>query len=116
MTMDERRAKGLLWLDTGESLKGQAKARGLCQEFNASKATEIDKRKGLLQKIFGFCDNSTWIEPPLTVAMGKTVKIGKGSVIGAGTVVTKDIPAMSLAVGVPAKVLRPITDADKVEY
>lgn len=34
------------------------------------------------------------------------VKIGKGSVIGAGSVVTKDIPDYSIAVGVPAKVIK----------
>lgn len=33
------------------------------------------------------------------------VTIGKGSVIGAGSVVTKDIPPYSVAVGVPAKVI-----------
>ena len=34
------------------------------------------------------------------------VKICSGSVIGAGAVVTKDIPANSVAVGVPAKVIK----------
>ena len=34
------------------------------------------------------------------------VTIGDGAVIGANAVVTKDIPAYSVAVGVPAKVLR----------
>jgi phosphonate metabolism protein (transferase hexapeptide repeat family) len=33
--------------------------------------------------------------------------IGTGAVIGAGSVVTKDIPAYSIAVGNPARVLRP---------
>jgi len=33
------------------------------------------------------------------------VTIGKGSVIGAGSVVTKDVPSYSIAVGVPAKVI-----------
>ena len=33
------------------------------------------------------------------------VTIGKGSVIGAGSVVTKDIPPYSVAIGVPAKVI-----------
>ena len=32
--------------------------------------------------------------------------IGEDSVIGAGSVVTRDIPARSLAVGSPAKVIR----------
>jgi len=34
------------------------------------------------------------------------VTIGDNTVIGAGSVVTKDIPANSLAAGVPAKVIR----------
>jgi maltose O-acetyltransferase len=34
------------------------------------------------------------------------VKIGNGCTIGAGSVVTKDIPDNSLAVGNPAKVIR----------
>ena len=34
------------------------------------------------------------------------VSIGDGAVIGANSVVTKDIPAYSVAVGVPAKVVK----------
>lgn len=34
------------------------------------------------------------------------VRIGKGSIVGAGAVVTKDLPDYSVAVGVPAKVIR----------
>ena len=34
------------------------------------------------------------------------VTIGEGAVIGAGSVVTKDVPAYSVAVGSPAKVIR----------
>ena len=40
------------------------------------------------------------------------VRIGYGSVVGAGSVVSHDIPPMVVAVGVPARVLRPITDDD----
>jgi acetyltransferase-like isoleucine patch superfamily enzyme len=34
------------------------------------------------------------------------VTIGQGAVIGAGSVVTKDIPPYSIAVGTPAKVIK----------
>ena len=43
------------------------------------------------------------------------VHIGEGSVIAAGAVVTKDIPAHVLAAGVPARVVRPITDEDRIK-
>ncbi|MHB2155244.1 acyltransferase [Calditrichota bacterium GD2] len=39
--------------------------------------------------------------------IGPNVKvIGKGAIIGAGSVVTKDVPDMSVAVGNPARVIR----------
>ncbi len=48
--------------------------------------------------------NDVWIGVGCAILKG--VKIGDGAVIGAGAVVTKDIPAYSIAVGVPAKVIR----------
>jgi len=49
-------------------------------------------------------EDDCWIGSNVIILAG--VKIGKGSVIGAGSVVTKDIPPYSVAVGVPAKVIR----------
>ena len=45
-----------------------------------------------------------WIAANVTILGGVT--IGKGSIIGAGAVVTKNIPEFSIAVGVPAKVIK----------
>ena len=42
------------------------------------------------------------------------VTIGEGSVIGAGSVVTRSIPPHSLAVGNPCRVIRELTDADRM--
>jgi len=48
-----------------------------------------------------------WIGIRSVVLRG--VQIGDGSVIGAGSVVTSNIPPNSLAVGVPARVIRSLT-------
>ena len=42
--------------------------------------------------------------------------IGSGVVIGAGSVVTHDIPDMVVAAGNPCRVIRPITEQDKLYY
>ena len=48
-----------------------------------------------------------WIGAGAMVCPGVT--IGENSIIAAGAVVTKDIPANSVAAGVPAKVIRTLT-------
>ena len=58
--------------------------------------------------------DNVWIGGNCVVMPG--VHIGEGSVIGAGSVVTRDIPARSVAAGNPCRVIRAITDADRVFY
>ncbi len=48
-------------------------------------------------------EDFVWIASRVTILPG--VKIGRGVVIATGAVVTKDIPPMSIAGGVPAKVI-----------
>ena len=57
--------------------------------------------------------NNVWLGASVTVIGGVT--IGDGSVIAAGAVVTKDIPIGVVAGGVPCKVIRPITEADRIK-
>lgn len=55
-----------------------------------------------------------WLCSNVTVLPGVT--IGENAVIGAGSVVTKDIPANVIAMGIPCKVVREIDENDKIYY
>ncbi len=57
-------------------------------------------------------EDNVWICANTTVCAGVT--IGKNSVIGAGSIVTRDIPPNVLAYGSPCRVIRELTEADKV--
>ena len=59
-------------------------------------------------------EDNCWIASNVTIVGGVT--IGEGSVIGAGSVVTRSIPKNSLAFGNPCKVIRKITEKDKMDY
>ena len=68
-------------------------------------------------------DRESWgrivIGSDVSIGSGATilaVSICDGVVIGAGSVVTKSIPPNVVAVGVPCRVLREITEADKATF
>jgi sugar O-acyltransferase (sialic acid O-acetyltransferase NeuD family) len=54
----------------------------------------------------------SYIEENVDIGTGVVVlpkiRIGKNSIIGAGSVITKDVPANSLVVGIPGKVIKTI--------
>ena len=49
-------------------------------------------------------ERDVWIGANATVLPG--VRVGEASIVGAGAVVTRDVPARTLVVGVPAQVVR----------
>ena len=53
-------------------------------------------------------EDKVWIGSNVVVLPG--VRIGYGSVVGAGSVVSRDIPPMTVAVGTPCRVLRAIEE------
>ncbi|MFK8185623.1 MAG: gamma carbonic anhydrase family protein [Phormidesmis sp.] len=63
--------------------------------------------------------HSAHIERGCLIGIGAVVlngvRVGTGSIVGAGSVVTKDVPARSLVVGVPGKVLRTLSEAEAQE-
>lgn len=59
-------------------------------------------------------ENNVWIGANVTINPG--VKISENSIIGSGSVVTKNIPENVIAVGNPCKILRNITEKDKMDF
>lgn len=58
--------------------------------------------------------DNVWIGGNTVICPG--VHIGANSVIGAGSVVTRDIPAWSVAVGNPCRAVKTITEEDRPFY
>lgn len=81
-----------------------------CGFYTAGHPMDVERRnKGLEYAYPITVGDNVWIGGNVTVCPGVT--IGSNCVIGAGAVVTRDIPDNSLAVGVPAKVVRKIENA-----
>lgn len=73
--------------------------------FSATHDTSVESRRNFVEYALPITiGDDCWIGGNTTVMPGVT--IGKGCTIGAGSVVTKDIPEFSVAVGVPAKVIK----------
>lgn len=53
-----------------------------------------------------------WLGAKVTVVRGVT--IGDGAIIGANAVVTRDVPAMAIAVGIPARVVK-MRDGERIK-
>lgn len=74
---------------------------------------DVEARNEGIEKALGInIGDGAWLGGKVTVLPG--VNIGKHSVIGAGSVVTKDIPDDVVAVGNPCRVIRKITEDDKI--
>jgi acetyltransferase-like isoleucine patch superfamily enzyme len=78
---------------------------------NKSKLMKLKNKYDFIE-IFGkvYIKHDSWIGAGVTI-LPKT-EIGEFSVIGANSVVTRDIPPYSIAVGAPAKVIRNFAKED----
>ncbi|MFJ6911145.1 MAG: maltose acetyltransferase domain-containing protein [Lactobacillus amylovorus] len=94
------------------------------------------KKEELIRKLFGSAGKTPFVNPNFRCEFGQNihvgdnfyanydcvildgapVTIGDNTIIGTGSVMTHDIPANVIAAGVPAKVIRPITEKYKTGF
>lgn len=76
--------------------------------YTAGHPLDVEQRNAGLEYAYPIrIGNNVWIGGNVVILPG--VSIGDGAVIGAGSVVTKDIPAHTVAVGNPCRVMRSLT-------
>lgn len=81
--------------------------------YTVNHALLPDQRaEGIMRSLPVTIGNDVWIGGHAVITQGVT--IGDGAVIGAGSVVTHDIPPRVIAAGNPCRVLRPITEKDRI--
>ncbi|MCC6369607.1 MAG: acyltransferase [Bacteroidia bacterium] len=75
-------------------------------------STELPVKQQALKNSSTIIKSGAWLGVNVVIMPGVTV--GKNAVIGANSVVTKDIPDYSVAVGAPAKVVKQLTNQNKI--
>ncbi|MBR2890615.1 MAG: hypothetical protein IKC09_10120 [Oscillospiraceae bacterium] len=105
-------------------------------EYNNTHLREDARRQAIMKGILGSSGEQFFFEPPVHISYGNHVHIGENfysnfnlvlvddgeifigdsAVIGAGSIVTRDIPENTVAVGNPCRVMREISNRDKEYY
>lgn len=135
MTEKEKMLKEMLYNANNDEdlLKERTIAKDLCFKFNQLMPSDVENQKKLLKELLGQIDDiasilaTFWCDYGYNIKVGKNffanhntviidcapVTFGDNVVIGGGSVVVKDIPSNSVAVGNPCHVIREITDKDE---
>ena len=113
---DLEKMKAGLWLHAIRPQIGEAlrRAEELVFELNRLAPSRREEREAIIRRLFGRIGRDFTIHSPFHCDFGEQISIGDNTVIGAGSVVTRDIPAGVIAVGSPCRVLREITEADRI--
>ena len=60
-----------------ELVAARARARDLCQALNATRETDRDGRRRLVQELFGAGGDTVWIQPPFYCDYGTNIELGE---------------------------------------
>lgn len=77
-----------------------------CSIASIGHSIELETRYTGIEKPV-FIEDHVWLGTGAIILPGVT--IGRGAVVGAGSVVTRNIPPMTVSVGAPARVIRDIS-------
>ena len=60
-----------------ELVERRIRARELCYQLNATRETEQDQRRPILQELFGAGGDSVWMQPPFFCDYGSNILLGQ---------------------------------------
>lgn len=74
----ERMLRGELYapLDP-ELVNARNRARGLCQDLNATREEQEEERRGILRRLFGRGGDTVWMQPPFHCDYGTNIELGE---------------------------------------
>ena len=97
----------------------------LCAQYNSTTAEDAEKRKNILQKLFGTCHELTFIEPPFRCDYGFNIHTHGLTVINYNCVILDTSPVNIganvfiapgvVAAGNPCRVIRKIAENDIIK-
>jgi maltose O-acetyltransferase len=114
MTEKEKMLSSELYFAAGPELTAEhLHAQDLTERLNMIPLREEKQWRQWLVELLGSVGENVVVKSPFCCDYGYNIHLGDRCVVGAGSVVTKDIPDDSLAVGNPAKVIRKLCEQIK---
>jgi maltose O-acetyltransferase len=60
-----------------ELVAARNRARGLCQDLNATREEQVEERRRILRELFGTGGDSVWMQPPFFCDYGTNIHMGE---------------------------------------
>lgn len=60
-----------------ELVRARNRARDLCQDLNATRESEVERRQTILRELFGSGGDSVWMQPPFHCDYGANIHLGE---------------------------------------